>query len=319
MKIVILDGYALNPGDLSWEAINSMGDVTCYDRTSPEDIVARSQGADIVLTNKVPFRAETLALLPSLKMIGVMATGYNIIDCEAARQQGIVVCNIPAYSTPSVVQSVFALLFAATNGVEHYTRQITQEGRWTTNPDFCYWDTPLIELAGQTFGIYGLGKIGSQVACVANALGMKVIAYTSKPQAELPIHINKVSANELFEQSDVLTFHCPLTPETQNLVNAEHLALMKSTAIIINTSRGPVVNEEDVAYALHKNRLGAFCADVLSQEPASADNPLLRAPRVFLTPHIAWATLQARTRLMDILTANVRAFINGNPQNVVNP
>lgn len=317
MKIVILDGYALNPGDLSWTTMESLGEVVLYDRTSPEDIISRCQGAEIVLTNKVPFQAGTLAQLPDLKMIGVMATGYNIIDCEAARQHGITVCNIPAYSTASVAQTVFALLLAATNSVEHYTQQITREGRWTSNPDFCYWDTPLQELAGKTFGIVGLGRIGLSVATIAQAFGMRVVALTSKSQDEIPIYINKVSEEELLTQCDVLSLHCPLTPSTQDFVNAQRLAQMKSSAIIINTSRGPVVNEQAVADALQADKLGAFCADVLCQEPASASNPLLRAPRVFLTPHIAWATLQARTRLMDILNENVRAFIAGTPQNVV--
>lgn len=298
--------------------MESLGEVVLYDRTAPEDIIQRCQGAEIVLTNKVPFIASTLSQLPNLKMIGVMATGYNIIDCQAARQQGIDVCNIPAYSTASVAQTVFSLLLAATNSVEHYTQQITQQGRWTNNPDFCYWDTPLQELSGKTFGIVGLGRIGLSVANIAQAFGMKVIALTSKEQTQLPLYINKVREEELLAQSDILSLHCPLTPETKEFINAERLAQMKPTAIIINTSRGPVVNEQAIANALQDNKLGAFCADVLCQEPAAADNPLLHAPRVFLTPHIAWATLEARTRLMDILNENVRAFISGKPQNVVN-
>lgn len=318
MKIVILDGYALNPGDLSWEPIEELGQVILYERTGSEDIITRCQDAEIVLTNKVPFSAETMAKLPQLRMIGVMATGYNIIDCEAARRQGITVCNIPAYSTTSVAQQVFALLLATTNGVEHYTQQITKENRWTTNPDFCYWDTPLLELAGKTFGIVGLGRIGMAVANIAQAMGMRIIASTSKAKEELPLYINKVEMSELFSQSDVLSLHCPLTPDTQDLINAKNLSLMKPSAIIINTSRGPVVNEQDVADALHENRLSAFCADVLCKEPAAVGNPLLTAPRVFITPHIAWATFQARTRLMDILTENIRCFINNKPQNVVN-
>lgn len=319
MKIVILDGYALNPGDLSWKGIEALGEVKLYERTSAGDVVSRCQGAEIVLTNKVPFSAETLSQLPDLRMIGVMATGYNIIDCKAASDHGVTVCNIPAYSTTSVAQQVFALLFAATNSVEHYTRQIRQEGRWTSNPDFCYWDTPLQEMAGKTFGIVGLGRIGMQVAGIANAFGMRVIAMTSKGQDELPLYINKVDEQRLLADSDVLSLHCPLTPATQDFINAKRLSKMRPTAIIINTSRGPVVNEADIAEALQQNRLGAFCADVLCQEPASASNPLLSAPRVFLTPHIAWATFEARTRLMEILTENVSMFIEGKPQNVVNP
>ena len=319
MKIVILDGYALNPGDLSWQDIEELGDVTLYERTSADDIVSRCQGAEIVLTNKVPFSAATLAQLPDLRMIGVMATGYNIIDCEAATRQGVKVCNIPAYSTTSVAQQVFALLFAATNSVEHYTRQICQEGRWTRNPDFCYWDTPLQELDGKTLGIVGVGRIGRKVASIASAFGMRVIALTSKKPSELPIYINKVDEKALLAESDVLSLHCPLTPQTQDFINADRLRQMKPKAILINTSRGPVVNEQDVATALREDRLGAFCADVLCQEPASPDSPLLSAPRVFLTPHISWATFEARTRLMDILTENVKMFIGGMPQNVVNP
>lgn len=318
MKIVILDGYALNPGDLSWEGINALGEVEYYDRTASEDIVSRCEDAEIVLTNKVPFSAETLSQLPMLKMIGVMATGYNIIDCASAKKQGITVCNIPAYSTASVAQTVFALLLSATNSVEHYTHQITHEQRWTSNPDFCYWDTPLQELAGKTMGIISLGRIGMAVANIAQAFGMKVVALTSKRQEELPSYILKEGEAELLAQSDVISLHCPLTPETQNFINATRIAKMKSSAIIINTSRGPVVNEQDVADALTSGRLGAFCADVLCVEPASADCPLLKAPRVYLTPHIAWATLQARTRLMSILTENVRSFIQGKAQNVVN-
>ncbi len=318
MKIVILDGYALNPGDLSWKGIELLGEMTYYDRTALVDIVDRCADADIVLTNKVPFSADTLRALPKLKMIGVMATGYNIIDCEAARLQGVLVCNIPAYSTASVAQTVFALLLAATNDVEHYTHQITKEARWTCNPDFCYWDTPLSELAGLTFGIYGLGRIGQSVAAIANAFGMKVVALTSKHQEELPPYVLKVSRAELLAMSDVLSLHCPLTPETERFVNADNLSHMKPSAILINTSRGPVVDEQAVADALSEGRLRAFCADVLCREPASADNPLLSAPNVYITPHIAWATIEARKRLMDILTDNVRCFIDGNPQNVVN-
>lgn len=318
MKIVILDGYALNPGDLSWSRMESLGEVVLYDRTDKSDIVKRCQGAEIVLTNKVPFSADTLGQLPDLKMIGVMATGYNIIDCEAAKSHGVIVCNIPAYSTDSVAQQVFALLLAATNSIEHYTRQITEEGRWTSNPDFCYWDTPLQELSGKTFGIVGLGRIGMSVANIAQAFGMKVIALTSKSQEQLPIYIYKVNEDELLKECDVLSLHCPLTPQTQEFINAERLSLMKKTAIIINTSRGPVVNEQAVSDALKAGKLGAFCADVLCQEPAAADSPLLKAPHVFLTPHIAWATYQARTRLMEILTENVRSFIAGTPQNIVN-
>ncbi|MCQ2196832.1 MAG: D-2-hydroxyacid dehydrogenase [Bacteroidaceae bacterium] len=317
MKIVVLDGYALNPGDLSWEGIQALGEMTIYDRTDVSDIVERCGDAEIVLTNKVPFSAETLGKLTHLKMIGVMATGYNIIDTQAAKQQGVTVCNIPAYSTASVVQSVTSLLLAITNRVEHYTHQIVEEKRWSRNADFCYWDTALIELDKKRFGVYGLGNIGSRVAMVALSLGMEVVAITSKEPSALPQGVTKVDEKTFWSTCDVISLHCPLTPNTQNLICESTLTQMKQGAIIINTSRGPVVNEQDVANALKSGKLAAFGADVLCTEPAKEDNPLLSAPNVFLTPHIAWATFEARTRLMNILTQNVKAFINGNPINSV--
>lgn len=318
MKIVVLDGYALNPGDLSWEGISALGEMTIYDRTNVNDIIERCEGADIVLTNKVPFSSEMLCQLPQLKMIGVMATGYNIIDTKTAKQQGVVVCNIPAYSTASVVQSVFSLLLTITNRVEHYTRQIVNDKRWSKNADFCYWDTPLIELDKKRFGVYGLGNIGSRVAMVAQSFGMDIVALTSKEPSQLPNGITKVDEETFWRECDVVSLHCPLTPATQNLICKDTINKMKQGAIIINTSRGPVVNEQDVADALKEGKLSAFGADVLCTEPAKEDNPLLSAPNVFLTPHIAWATFEARSRLMNILTNNVEAFINGNPINMVN-
>ncbi len=319
MEIVILDGYSLNPGDLSWQGIEALGHVTCYDRTSEEDIVERCKAADIVLTNKVPFTRQTLQALPQLRLICVMATGYNIIDCEAARDAGVTVTNIPAYSTPSVVQMVFALLLSITNRVEHYTYEVVAEERWTKSPDFCFWNTPLTELSGKRLGIVGLGRIGLGVARVAQALGMEVVALTSKQQEDLPDGIQKVDSDTLFRTADVLSLHCPLTPETSDLVCRDTLRLMKPSAIVINTSRGPVVNEADMAEALREDRLAAYGTDVLTREPAMATNPLLRAPRVFITPHIAWATLEARQRLMSILEGNIKSYLEGAPINVVNP
>lgn len=317
MKIVVLDGYALNPGDLSWDVIASMGEMTVYKRTPADKIIERCGDAEVVLTNKVPFSAATLQQLPHLKFICVMATGYNIIDVEAASRQGIVVTNIPAYSTASVAQTVFALLMSITNRVEHYTQQITQEGKWTKNPDFCYWDTPLVELDQKRLGIVGVGGIGSRVAQIALAIGMEVVALTSKTQEALPQGIKKVDEDEFWHSCDVFTLHCPLTPSTQHLINITSLSKMKHGAIVINTSRGPVVDEQAVADALKSGQLAAFGADVLSTEPATVDNPLLHAPNIYLTPHIAWATREARLRLLAILEENVRAFIAGHPQNVV--
>lgn len=316
MKITILDGYGLNPGDLSWDWLNKYGEVKIYDRTSPSELMERAADADAIFTNKVVINAETLSSLPNLKYIGVLATGYNIVDVKTAKKLGITVTNIPAYSTDSVAQMVFAILLAITNRVEHYAVE-NSKGRWSNNPDFCYWDSPLMELAGKTFGIVGLGNIGKAVARIANAFGMKVVAFTSKKQEELPVGIQKVTLDQLFSESDVLSLHCPLTPETNNLVNAERLNLMKPTAILINTGRGPLIDEQAVASALKAGKLGAFGADVLSSEPPAEDNPLLSAPNAFITPHIAWATVEARRRLMEICEGNLSAFVSGTPRNVV--
>lgn len=317
MNIVVLDGYAANPGDLSWEPFRQFGELTVYPRTAAEDVIARASKADIILTNKVQFPREVLQQLPQLKLIAILATGYNTVDCEAARQLGIVVANIPAYSTESVVQMVFAHLLNVCLRVEHYANDV-RKGRWSNNSDFCYWDTPLLELAGKTLGIYGLGNIGRRVAEVANAFGLRVIAHTSKAQEDLPAYITKVDFKELLHQSDVLTLHCPLTKDTHHLINGEALQLMQPTAILINTGRGPLVDEFEVAEALETGCLKAYCADVMGNEPPAADNPLLQVPNAFITPHIAWATFEARQRLMQIALENVKAFINGTPQNVVN-
>ena len=318
MKITILDGYTAHPGDLSWEALERMGELTVYDRTRPEEIVQRAKDAGIVLTNKVCLWRHEIEQLPRLKYIGVLATGYNVVDLEAAREHGIVVTNVPAYSTESVSQMVFAHLLTVTNRTEHYAA-LNRNGIWTASPDFCYWDTPLTELAGKTFGIVGLGHIGRRVAAIAQAFDMRVVAYTSKRAEELlSSGIEKRTMDELLKESDVVSLHCPLAPDTHHLMNSRTLHLMKPSAILINTGRGPLVDDQDVADALNENRLRAYCADVLSEEPPKADNPLLRCENAFVTPHIAWATKEARTRLIEVAIGNVKAFIDGRPVNVVN-
>ena len=316
MKIVILDGYAANPGDLSWNALRDMGELTVYDRTMPEDTVVRATGAEIILTNKVVLGRKEIEQLPQLRYIGVLATGYNVVDTQAAHEHDIVVTNVPAYSTESVAQMVFAHLLTVTNRTEHYAL-LNRQGRWSENPDFCYWDTSLLELSGKTFGIVGLGNIGHRVAQIALAFGMRVIALTSKSADALLPGIRKVDLQELFTTSDVLSLQCPLTDDNRHFINAQTLAVMKPTAIVINTGRGPLVNDADVAEALAAGRLAAYCADVLTEEPPKADNPLLCQPNAFITPHIAWATKEARLRLLSTVIENVRAFVGDCPQNVV--
>ena len=316
LKIVILDGYSANPGDLSWKELEQMGEVTVYDRTSPSETIQRAADADIVLTNKVVLDREKIAQLPRLKYIGVLATGYNVVDIEAAHQRDVIVTNVPAYSTESVAQMVFAHLLTVTNRTEYYAIQ-NRKGRWSSNPDFCYWDFPHMELAGKTFGIVGLGNIGRRVAEIALAFGMKVKALTSKSQDQLPTGIEKADIQTLLSSSDVLSLHCPLTDKTRHLINAETLLKMKPTAILINTGRGPLIDDQAVANALQEGRLGAFCADVLTTEPPASNNPLLSQPNAFITPHIAWASTEARVRLIQIATDNVRAFINCKTQNAV--
>ena len=300
MKIVILDGYSANPGDLSWKELEKLGEVTVYDRTKPCETVARAARADIVLTNKVVINKDVMAQLPQLK--------YN--------ERGIIVTNVPAYSTESVAQMVFAHLLTVTNRTEHYAIQ-NRSGRWTENPDFCYWDFPHQELNGKTFGIVGLGNIGQRVAQIAQAFGMKVKALTSKAAEALPNGIEKATIEELLAISDVLSLHCPLTDNTRHLINAATLQQMKPSAILINTGRGPLIDDQAVAEALAEGRLAAFCADVLTEEPPKADNPLLSQPNAFITPHIAWASTEARIRLLQVATDNVQAFLNGSPMNVV--
>lgn len=315
MKIVILDAYTVNPGDLTWHPLEEMADLVIYDRTQPEQVVERCKGAEIVLTNKVILDAEVLNHLPHLTYIGVLATGYNVVDLEVATRQSITVTNIPAYSTNSVAQMVWAHILNITNRVGHYAEE-NKNGRWTRSKDFCYYDYTHSELAGKTIGIVGLGNTGMATARIAQAFGMNVIAYTSKDK--LPEGMKKVTLDELFKSSDIVSLHCPLTNETKELVNKERLDMMKPTAILINTSRGPVVNETDVAAALNEGKIAAFGADVVSVEPAKKGNPLLMAKNCFLTPHIAWATKEARQRLIDICIANIKAFLDDKPQNVVN-
>lgn len=317
MNIVILDGYALNPGDLSYDRLLQFGTLKVYDRTAPEQVIERAKDADALLINKVLLGEKEFSQLPKLKYVGVQATGYNVVDVEAARRHGITVTNIPAYSTDSVAQMVMAHLLNITQSIEYYAQQ-NRVGRWSKNPDFCYWDTQLIELAGKQMGVVGFGRTGSAVARLAQAFGMRVVAYTSKLQSELPEGVERVSLDELFATSDVVSLHCPLVPATQNLVNAERLALMKSTAILINTARGPIVDEQALADALNRGALHAAGVDVLCEEPPRSNSPLFTARNCFVTPHIAWATIEARTRLLDICEANLRAFMEGNPQNVVN-
>lgn len=312
MKICILDGYSLNPGDLDWSPVERLGDVTLFDRTPADKIVERAADADIVLTNKVPFSADTLRQLPRLRFICVLATGYNIIDTEAAARQGVVVANIPAYSTMSVAQMAFAHILNITNHVASYAREVA-DGKWTNCPDFCFWDSALTELAGKTMGIVGLGNTGMATARIAVAMGMKVVALTSKSADTLPEGITPAPLDDVLATADIVSLHCPLTSSTRHLINAEAIAKMKPSAILINTGRGPLVDEQAVADALNGGRLAAFGADVLSQEPPRGDNPLLSARNCFLTPHIAWATLEARTRLMSTATENVRQFIAGEP------
>lgn len=312
MKICILDGYSLNPGDLDWSPVERLGDVTLFDRTPADKIVERAADADIVLTNKVPFSADTLRQLPRLRFICVLATGYNIIDTEAAARQGVVVANIPAYSTMSVAQMAFAHILNITNHVASYAREVA-DGKWTNCPDFCFWDSALTELAGKTMGIVGLGNTGMATARIAVAMGMKVVAMTSKSADTLPEGITPAPLDDVLASADVVSLHCPLTPSTRHLINAASIAKMKPSTILINTGRGPLVDEQAVADALNGGRLAAFGADVLSQEPPRGDNPLLSARNCFLTPHIAWATIEARTRLMSTATENVRQFIAGEP------
>lgn len=312
MKIVILDGYTENPGDLDWSGIEAFGETTVYDRTPPELVLERVGDAEIVYTNKTPLGRELIEAMPKLRFIGVLATGYNVVDTAAAKELGVPVCNIPTYGTDAVAQYVFALLLNICHHVAHHS-QAVKDGRWSECPDFCFWDYPLIELAGKTMGIIGYGRIGRRTAQIARAFGMNVIAYDEYVKAE-----ECAPLDELLARSDVISLHCPLTPETTGMINASTIAKMKHGAIIINTSRGPLINESDLRDALESGKVYAAAADVVSVEPIRADNPLLASPRCTITPHIAWAPKESRKRLMDIAADNLRAFVEGKPINVVN-
>ena len=311
MKIVVLDGYCLNPGDLSWEDMASLGDLRVYDRTSPAELLNRAEGAEVLITNKTLITGNDMEALPQLKYIGVLATGYNVVDVESAKEKGIVVTYIPAYSTNSVAQMVFAHLLNITQRVGHYAC-MNRQGKWSDNADFCYWDTELIELNDKWMGIIGFGNIGQATARIALSFGMKVGVFTSKAQSELPEGVKKMSLEEIFKNCDVVSLHCPLTPSTQEMVNSERLNLMKPNAILINTGRGPLINEQDLADALNEGKILAAGLDVLSTEPPLSTNPLLSARNCFITPHIAWATKEARIRLMKIAVNNLNEFMKGN-------
>lgn len=315
MNIVVLDAYTLNPGDLSWSKLEELGTLTVYDRTAPAEVVERAKDAEIVLVNKVVIDGACMDALPRLRYIGVLATGYNVIDIEAARKHGVVVTNIPAYSTDSVAQMVFAHILNIVSRVDRYATQ-NREGRWASCKDFCYYDSPIMELAGKRMGIIGLGHTGMAVAKIADAFGMKISAFTSKTQP-LPYGIESLPLDDIFASCNIVSLHCPLNDSTRGMVDARRLGLMKKGAVLINTGRGPLICEKDVADALSSGRLGAFGADVLSTEPPASDNPLLSAPNCYITPHIAWATVEARTRLMDICAGNVKAYLEGAPVNRV--
>lgn len=320
MKIVVLDGFALNPGDLSWEGLTQLGDVKIYDRTQNEEIVERSQGAQIVLTNKTPLRANVLQQLPELRYIGVLATGYNIIDVQQAILNKIIVTHIPSYGTSSVAQFVFALILELCHHVGRHSTLVHQ-GEWSASPDWCFWRSPLIELSGKTMGILGAGRIGMHTARIAGAMGMKVIAANSKVKQSLQVPFDGfrwVSQDELFRSSDIISLHCPLMESTEKIINSAHIRLMKSNVLLINTARGELVEENDLAQALSEKRIAGAALDVLSTEPPEADNPLLHAPNCVITPHIAWASVEARIRLLQTAIDNVASFLEGKPQNLVN-
>lgn len=319
MKIVNLDGCTTNPGDLSWDGIKRYGDYTVYDRTSPEDIVIRAKGANALIINKTVITREILeSLKPELEYIGLQSTGYNVVDCQAAKELGITVCNIPSYSTNAVAQLVFAFILEITNQVSVHSESV-RNGDWCRCPDFCYWKTSLTELMGKTIGIIGFGSIGRKVAEIAEAFDMNVLAYSPRPKDKGGLKsIHFVDLDTLLKTSDIITCHCPLTPETTGLINKENISKMKKSAVFINTSRGPVVNEQALADALNNGEITAAGLDVLETEPAKAENPLLTAKNCYITPHIAWAAKETRARLLSILEDNLKSYIEGNPKNVVN-
>ena len=316
MKIVVLDGYTLNPGDLDWAPLKELGSCIIHPRTDIEQIIERANDAEVLLTNKTVLSADTLALLPTVKYIGVLATGVNIVDLEAAKKHNIIVTNVPGYSTQSVAQMVFALLLEMTQHVGHHAGRVKQ-GDWVTCADFSFRDRPLMELAGKTLGVVGYGQIGQQVVQIARAFGMKILVQTAHPEKYQETDIDFVDIDKLFSDADIISLNCPLTEETHTLVDTAHLARVKQGALLINTGRGQLINEEAVAEALEEGYLGGYATDVLSQEPPSEDNPLFSAPNCLITPHIAWATAEARQRLLDIVVANIVAFQNSTPQNRV--
>jgi glycerate dehydrogenase len=317
MKIVVLDGYATNPGDLSWNGLAEFGELVVYDRTPAELTLDRAADAEILISNKVSLGAVEMAALPELRYIGLQATGFNIIDLEAARSRGVVVCNVPAYSTSSVAQHAFALLLELTRAVGLHA-ELVRQGVWTNCPDFAFRETPQVELSDKVFGIIGYGDIGRAVAQIAVAFGMRVLVNTRTPDPTACPEVSFVGVDQLLAESDVVSLHCPLTPETELLIDAERLVLMKKSAYLINTGRGLLIDEAALATALHNGEIAGAGLDVLSQEPPPADNPLLNAPNCYVTPHLAWATLAARQRLIDTVVSNVRAFLSGTPQNKVN-
>lgn len=318
INIVFLDGYTLNPGDTEWTLFEQFGNFTAYDRTRPEDIVQRAREADILIVNKTRLTAEHFDQLSRLRLVCVAASGYDVVDIRAARAHGVTVCNAAGYGTESVAQLTMALLLEATSHVGEYAAA-NRAGMWTRSKDFCCWNEPLTELCGKTMGIIGFGHIGSAVARLAHAFGMKIIAYTSKSQDSLPEYVMPTSIDNLFRESHVVSLNCPLTAENQAFVNAELLAGCRQGMLLLNTARGRLIDDIAVADALRTGRLGAYCCDVLSEEPPRADHPLLTAPHCYITPHIGWATLEARQRLIETIADNIRNFMNGHPTNVVNP
>ena len=318
MKIVNLDGSALNPGDLSWESFREFGELTLYARTeTPEQVIERVGNAEIILLNKVPITAEILSACPNLKLICVLATGYNVIDCAAARAKGVAVCNVPAYGTAAVAQFTFALLLELCHRVGHHDYAVHQ-GKWCDCPNFCFWDTPQMELSGKTFGIIGFGRIGRAVGAIAKAMGMNVIAYNRSRCAEGEAIGEYVTLDEVLERSDIVSLHCPLTPATENLINRDTLAKMKDGVILLNTARGAVIDEYAVKIALESGKLRGAAVDVTRQEPLNADSPLLTARNCIITPHMAWTATETRQRILDCTMDNIRAFLAGSPKNVVN-
>ncbi|MCH5170330.1 MAG: D-2-hydroxyacid dehydrogenase [Oscillospiraceae bacterium] len=318
MKIVVLDAHALNPGDLSWDWLKTLGECEIYDRTPESEVITRCEGAEIVITNKTPLPKFILEKLPLLKFIALESTGYNVVDTEYCKERGIPVCNIPSYSTEAVAQLTFSLILEITNGVALHSESV-KNGEWTSCPDFCYWKIPLSELSGKMLGIVGFGQIGSRVADIANAFNMNVIAVSGhETDQSHRKNFRWATLDELKKQADIITFHCPLNKNTENLCNEEFLNGCRDGVIIINTSRGPVIDEHALAEALKSGKVRGAGVDVLSTEPPRKDNPLLSAPNCFITPHIAWAGFETRKRLMDILESNVKAYLNGTPQNVVN-